>query len=387
MTGDQGIYFDYAATTPVAPEVAKAMGGFLTLCGVFGNPSSVTHGFGARAAEAVEEARWNVAELIGARAEEIYWTSGATEAINLAMKGAMLSPLTRGRHVLVSALEHKAVLDTADWLAGAGFNVTFIYPDQDGEITPDAVAAEVRGDTALVSVMHVNNEVGTVTDVAAIARVLRDTDVLLHVDAAQSAARMSVDVSVLEADMLSLSGHKIYGPKGVGALYVQRNLQAGLVAQTHGGGQERGLRPGTLPTHQIVGMGRAAQLVRARMDEDAAHVATLDDLFLHHVSRIDGAVVNGGSSRRAAGIVNLAFPGVEAEALMLALGDIAVSAGSACTAAAIEPSHVLQALGIDEDVALASVRFSFGRYTTLADVDIVCQRVERAVSTLRSIAA
>lgn len=387
MTGGQGIYFDYAATTPVAPEVAKAMGGFLTLCGVFGNPSSVTHGFGARAAEAVEEARCNVAELIGARAEEIYWTSGATEAINLAMKGVMLSPLTRGRHVLVSALEHKAVLDTADWLAGAGFDVTLIYPDQDGEITPDAVAAGVRGDTAFVSVMHVNNEVGTVTDIAAIARVLRDVDVLLHVDAVQSAARMPVDVSLLGADMVSLSGHKMYGPKGVGALYVRRNLQAGLVAQTHGGGQERGLRPGTLPTHQLVGMGRAAQLVRARMAEDAAHVATLDDLFLNHVSGIDGAAVNGGSGLRAAGIVNLAFSGVEAEALMLALGDIAVSAGSACTAVAIEPSHVLQALGIDEDVALASVRFSFGRYTTSEEVAIVCRRVERAVANLRSIAA
>ena len=346
MTCDQGIYFDYAATTPVAPEVAKAMAGFLTLRGIFGNPSSVTHRFGARAAEAVKEARWDVAELIGAREDEIFWTSGATEAVNLAMKGAMLSPLARGRHLLVSALEHKAVLDTADWLAGAGFDVTRIGPDAGGEITPETVAAGLRQDTTLVSIMHVNNEVGTVTDIAAIARVLRDAGVLFHVDAVQSAARMPLDVSFLGVDMMSLSGHKIYGPKGVGALYVRRAVQAGLVAQMHGGGQERGLRPGTLPTHQIAGMGKAAQLVRARIDDDAAHVTALDKVFLHNVAGIDGAVVNGPFAARAAGIVNVAFPGVEAESLMLALGDIAVSAGSACTAAAIEPSHVLQALGM-----------------------------------------
>ena len=387
MTGGQGIYFDYAATTPVATEVAKAMAGFLTLRGVFGNPSSVTHRFGARAADAVEEARRDVAELIGARTDEIFWTSGATESVNLAVKGAMLSPLARGRHLLVSALEHKAVLDTADWLSRAEFDVTRLSPDPIGEITPAIVAAGVRSDTALVSVMHVNNEVGTVTDVAAIARVLRGTGALLHVDAVQSAARMPLDVALLGADMLSLSGHKIYGPKGVGTLYVRRGLQAGLVAQSHGGGQEGGLRPGTLPTHQIVGMGRAARLVRARMDKDAEHVAALDRFLLQNVAGIDGAMVNGPLASRVPGILNVAFPGVEAESLMLALGDVAVSAGSACTAAAVEPSHVLQALGIGENAALSSVRFSFGRYTTEEEADIVGRRVEHAVSTLRSIAA
>ena len=384
---DQRIYFDYAATTPVAPEVVEAMSGFLSLCGEFGNPSSINHGFGARAAEAVELARSDVAELIGAQADEIYWTSGATEAINLAMKGSMLSPLAQGRHVVVSALEHRAVLDTADWLEGAGFDVTRIYPDQKGEITSGTVEAGIREDTSLVSVMYVNNEVGTVTDIAAIARALRGTGVLFHVDGVQAAARMPVDVSALGADMLSLSGHKIYGPKGVGALYVRRGLQAGLVAQMHGGGQERGLRPGTLPTHQIVGMGKAAQLIRVHLEEDSAHVTALDDEFMRHLYGIDETVVNGGAGPRAAGIVNVAFEGVEAEAFMLALGGISVSAGSACTAATIEPSHVLRALGIGDRAAKASVRFSFGRYTTSKEVAVVCQRMEQAVSALRSIAS
>ena len=363
------------------------MAKFLTTDGTFGNPHSVTHRFGHAASEAIEEARGHVAGLIGADADEIFWTSGATEAINLAIKGVLLSPNVPGRHLLVSALEHKAVLDTASWLSSTEVDVTYLEPDADGMVTPDVVRAGLRPDTALVSVMHVNNEVGTVTDIPGISRVVRDSGALLHVDAVQSAARLPIDVSRLGADLLSLSGHKIYGPKGVGALFVRRPVRPVLVPQTHGGGQEGGLRAGTLATHQIVGLGEAARFVADCQSTDAERVAAIDRRLLGWLNRIDGAVVNGNHVARVPGILNIAFPGVEAESLMLALGDIAISAGSACTAASIEPSHVLRGLGIAETLALSSVRFSVGRYTTEAEVDFTGSRVIDAVSTLRSITA
>ncbi len=382
---EEGVYLDYAATTPVAPEVANTMAKFLTADGVFGNPHSVTHRFGHAASEAIEEARGHVSRLIGADADEIFWTSGATEAINLAIKGVMLSPSVRGRHLLVSSLEHKAVLDTADWLSGQGVEVTYLTPDADGMITPDVVRADLRPDTALVSLMHVNNEVGTVTDIPSIARVVRKNGTLFHVDAVQSAARLPIDVSLMGVDLLSLSGHKIYGPKGVGALFVRRSVRPLLIPQIHGGGQEAGLRAGTLATHQVVGLGAAARLTNDCQSSDAERVAAIDRRLLGWLDEIGGAVVNGNRTARVPGILNIAFPGVEAESLMLALGDVAISAGSACTAASIEPSHVLEGLGVTETLALSSVRFSVGRYTTEVEVDFVGQRVNDAVSTLRSI--
>ena len=387
MADSPGVYLDHAATTPVEPEVARAMANFLTRKGVFGNPHSTVHRFGQAASEAVEKARCEVAGLIGANDDEIIWTSGATEAINLAIKGTMLSRRGTGRHLVVSALEHKAVLDSADWLAREGVLVDRATPNSDGLITPEQVGAVIRPDTALVSVMHVNNEVGTVTDIAAIAHVVHRHGCLLHVDAAQSAARLPINVQRAEIDLLSLSGHKMYGPKGVGALYVRRAIRSLLEAQTHGGGQEGRLRSGTLATHQVVGFGVAARLVRKRLQADASRAATIDQRLLGWIGEIKGAELNGNQPARVPGILNVAFRDVEAESLMLALRDIAVSAGSACTTSQVEPSHVLLGLGLSEARALSSIRVSAGRHTTAADVDAAGRRLGEAVSALQSIAA
>ena len=381
------VYLDHAATTPVEPEVACAMANFLTRKGVFGNPHSTVHRFGQAASEAVENARCEVARLIGANDDEIVWTSGATEAINLAIKGTMLSRSGAGRHLLVSALEHKAVLDTADWLGRNCTRVDRAAPSSQGLITPAQVEALIRQDTALVSVMHVNNEVGTVTDVAAIARVVHKHGCLLHVDAAQSAARIPINVRRLEVDLLSLSGHKMYGPKGIGALYVRRAIRPALEAQTHGGGQEGRLRSGTLATHQIVGIGVAARLVRKRLQADATRAAAMDQRLLGWIGKIKGAELNGNQQARIPGILSVAFRDVEAESLMLALGGIAVSAGSACTTSQVEPSHVLLGLGLSVTRALSSIRISAGRHTTAADIDTTGHRLQEAVPALRSIAA
>ncbi|MCY4029683.1 MAG: aminotransferase class V-fold PLP-dependent enzyme [Acidobacteria bacterium] len=383
----EGIYLDYAATTPADPEVAHGIADLLTRQGIFGNPHSTSHRFGQAAHQAVEAARREVAQLIRADDDEIIWTSGATEAINLALKGVMLSPNARGGHLLVSALEHKAVLDTADWLSRHGVEAERLQPGDGGLITPALVRSHLRRDTALVSIMHVNNEVGTITDAAEIASVVHAHGALLHVDAVQSVARLPVDVSLMGADLLSLSGHKIYGPKGVGALYVRRAIRHLVEAQTHGGGQEGGLRSGTTPTHQVTGLGIAARLVRERLHADAARISSMDERLLRWIKQIDGVTLNGDQSARVQGIVSVAFRDVEAESLMLALGDIAVSAGSACTTALVEPSHVLLALGLSESDALSSVRFSPGRHTTAREIDAVGRRLIEAVTALRSIAA
>lgn len=382
-----GVYFDYAATTPVAPEVADAMTGFLTAGGIFGNPSSIAHKFGHAASEAVENSREHVARLLSAKPREIFWTSGATESVNLALKGVMQSAGVRGRHLAVSALEHKAVLDTASWLAANGCEVTYLKPETDGAITADIVRAAIRPRTALVSVMYVNNELGTVTDISAISRVVHDAGAYLHVDAVQAAGRLPLDVRRLDVDLLSISGHKIYGPKGIGALFVRSELRHLLAPQIHGGGQEGGLRPGTLPTHQIAGFGEAARLARIRLEADNAQVSALDARFLRKIASIDGAVVNGDRSTRVSGILNVAFRGVAAESLMLGMPDVAVSAGSACTSESVEPSHVLRALGVSDTHAYSSIRFSFGRYTTEAEIDFVADCVTAAVPELRSVAA
>ena len=387
MAVSPNVYLDYAATTPVEAEVAQTMAKFLTHEGGFGNPHSSAHRFGQAASEAVEAARQEVAGLIGAHDDEIVLTSGATEAINLAIKGTMLSQCAAGRHLVVSALEHKAVLDTAAWLTRQSVCVDRAAPNGDGLITPAEIESLIRSDTALVSVMHVNNEVGTITDIAAIARVAHDHGCLLHVDAAQSAARLPIDVQSLDVDLLSVSGHKMYGPKGVGALFVRRAIRPMLEAQTHGGGQEGGLRSGTVATHQVVGLGVAARLVRDRLQADVALAETLDQRLLGWVGEVEGAELNGSRSNRVPGILSVALQGVEAESLMLALGDIAVSAGSACTTSQVAPSHVLLGLGLSEARAQSSIRVSVGRHTTAADIDAFGRGLHEAVPALRSVAA
>lgn len=380
------IYLDCAATTPVDSAVARTMGGFLTAGGVFGNPASVTHGVGRVAMEAIESARRDVAALLSSRPEEIVWTSGATESINLALKGAAQAKRDSGAHVVVSPLEHKAVLDSVGWLETQGFSVGYAEPDGNGAISPERLAAALRPDTILVSLMHVNNETGTVTDIGAIGRLIRRHGALFHVDAAQSTARLPLDTAIAEADLVSISAHKMYGPKGIGALCVRGRLGAELVPQMHGGGHELGLRSGTLPTHQIAGMGHAARLVRKRRAADAERIRALDDRFLAHIDEIDGAEINGDPRHRVPGILNVHFSDVEAESLMLALGDVAISSGSACTSADIEPSHVLLALGYGAERALSSVRFSFGRFTTTEEIDRAGKLVRDAVPVLRRIA-
>ena len=382
-----GIYLDYAATTPVDPGVASMMNRFLTVDGSFGNPASTTHGFGQTAADAVEHARREVAALLCSNPEEIVWTSGATEAINLALKGAAFARRGRGVHIVTSPLEHKAVLDSAGWLESQGFEIGCIEPDGEGAITPENLSAALRPDTVIVSLMLVNNETGTVTDISALGPVIRQHGAVLHVDATQGAARLPLDDVAVEADLISASAHKMYGPKGIGALRVRGRLRGELVPQIHGGGHEFGLRSGTLSTHQIAGMGEAARLVRQRRKADAKHVAALDRRLRLHLDQIEGIAFNGSFRSRAPGILNVHFEGVEAESLMLALGDLAISSGSACTSADVEPSHVLLALGHDAERALSSVRFSFGRFTTMDEIDSTGRLVREAVTALRRIAS
>ena len=380
------VYMDYAATTPTDPAVVAVMTRYLGPDGAFGNPASRVHRFGRDAEEAVEQARVHMADLVNADPREIVWTSGATESDNLAVKGAAASA-GRGGHVVTSALEHKAVLDSCLHLERSGFEVTRIKPAADGLITPALVESALRDDTVLVSLMHVNNETGAVTDIEAIGRLTRDRGIPFHVDAAQSAARVPLDVQRQPVDFVSFSAHKMYGPKGVGALYVRRRPRARLQPQMHGGGHERGLRSGTLPTHQIAGMGEAARLVVARRERDAEHVRRLEGRFLDRLRPVEQVFFNGDRARCVPGIVNLGFPGVESESLMVALPDLAFSTGSACTSARVEPSHVLRALGLDDDSAHSSVRFSFGRFTTAREIDYAADRLRGAVAELRALSS
>ena len=379
------VYMDYAATTPADPAVVAAMTRYLGLDSAFGNPASRFHSFGREAEEAVEHARTEVAGLINAEPREIVWTSGATESNNLAIKGAAAAQAERGTHIVTSAIEHKAVLDSCQYLERNGFEVTRIKPEADGVNTPELVQAALRDDTALLSLMHVNNEIGTITDIETIGRIARDRGIPFHVDAAQSAARLPIDVKSLCVDFMSLSGHKMYGPKGVGALYVRHRPRARLQPQIHGGGHERGLRSGTLPTHQIAGMGEAARLIRKRRNEDATHAANLERRFLDQLLSIEQVSINGDRTHSVPGIVNLSFPCVESESLMVALPDIAFSTGSACMSARVEPSYVLRALGLDDDSAHSSLRFSFGRFTTASEIDYAAERIRAAVVELRSL--
>lgn len=377
------IYLDYAATTPVDPRVAEAMGQCLTMEGNFGNPASRAHIYGWKAEEAVELARRNLADLIGADPREIIWTSGATESNNLAIKGVAQRNREQGRHIVTSRIEHKAVLDVCAHLEQEGFEITYLAPNAEGLIAPEQVAEAIRRDTVLVSLMHVNNEIGVINDVAAVGDICRRNQIIFHVDAAQSTGKIPVDVAAMQVDLLSISAHKIYGPKGMGALYVRRSPQVRLAAQIHGGGHERGLRSGTLATHQVVGLGEAARLARLEMDEDSARVARLRERFWRGVQTLEQVQVNGTLEQRVAGNLNLSFEGVDGEALLMSLRDLAVSTGSACTSASLEPSYVLRALGVPDPLAHSSIRFSFGRFTTEQEVDVAVEKVRAAVKSLR----
>ncbi len=379
------IYLDYSATTPVDPRVAQKMADCLLVDGNFGNPASRSHVFGWKAEEAVENGRRQVAELINADPREIVWTSGATESDNLALKGVAHFYQTKGKHIITSKIEHKAVLDTARQLEREGFEVTYLEPGADGIVTPAQVEAALRDDTILVSLMHVNNEVGSINDIAAIGELTRSRGVLFHVDAAQSAGKVEIDLQKLKVDLMSFSAHKAYGPKGIGALYVSRKPRVRLEAIIHGGGHERGMRSGTLPTHQIVGMGEAFAIAKQEMAAENVRIKALSDRFFKQVSDLEELYVNGSSTARVPHNLNLSFNYVEGESLLMSLKDIAVSSGSACTSASLEPSYVLRALGRNDELAHSSIRFSFGRFTTEEEVDYAAQKVCDAVNKLREL--
>ena len=379
------IYMDYAATTPVDPCVAEKMAACLTLEGNFANPASA-HAPGRAARAAVEQARREVAALVNAEPLEIVFTSGATESDNLAIKGAAHFRREKGRHIVTSRIEHKAVLDACKQLEREGFGVSWLKPDADGLIRPEAVAAALRDDTILVSLMHANNEIGTVNDIAAIGKLVRGRGILFHVDAAQSAGKLPIDLKRLDVDLMSFAAHKLYGPKGVGALYVRREPRVNIAPLIHGGGHEQGLRSGTLATHQIVGMGEAFRLARELMPAEAERLTKLRDKLWQGVEPL-GVLLNGHPTQRLPGILNVSFPGVEGESLLLACEPLAVSSGSACNAADGEPSYVLRALGRDDQLAGSSLRFSLGRFSTEAEVDEAIARVGREYRRLKALAA
>jgi cysteine desulfurase len=379
------IYLDYASTTPVDPAVADQMVEFLTPSGHFGNPASRSHMFGWQAEAAVEDARSDVAGLINADPREIVWTSGATEANNLAIKGCAHFNTRKGKHIITSKIEHKAVLDTCRQLEREGFEITYLDPDKHGLIQPQAIADALRDDTTVVSIMHVNNELGTLNDIAAIGKLCRENKVFFHVDAAQSAGKTAIDVEAMQVDMMSFSAHKLYGPKGIGALYVRRKPRVRIEAQMHGGGHERGMRSGTLPTHQIVGMGAAFKLGAELLDEESARIEKLRTRLWEGVSDMQEVYLNGSSNQHVPGIINISFAYVEGESLIMALRDLAVSSGSACTSASLEPSYVLRALGLNDEMAHSSIRFSIGRYTSEKDVDDAIAKVRHAVEKLREL--
>jgi len=377
------IYLDYLATTPVDPRVVEKMVQCLSMDGIFGNPASRSHIYGWKAEEAVENARRQVADLLRCDPREIVWTSGATESDNLALKGVAHFHRERGRHIVTSAIEHSAVLDSCRQLEREGFEVTYLKPGSDGLVLPEAVAAALRPDTILVSIMHANNEIGTLNDIAAIGRMTRAAGVLFHSDAAQSAGKVPIDLGQWHVDLMSVSAHKLYGPKGMGALFVRRQPRVSLEAQMHGGGHERGMRSGTLATHQIVGMGEAARLAMESMAEEGERLLSLRRRFWEGIRDLGDIGVNGHPDQRLPGAINVSCGGVEGEALLMSLKDLAISTGSACTSASLEPSHVLRAIGLPDALAHSSLRFSFGRFTSDADLDHAVAQLRHAVQKLR----
>lgn len=379
------IYMDYSATTPVDTRVAKKMMQYLTMDGDFGNPASNSHYYGWQADEAVKKARQQVADLIGADSKEIVWTSGATESNNLAIKGIAHFYHKKGKHIITLKTEHKAVLDTCRQLEREGYEVDYLDPMPNGLLDINVLKAAMREDTILVSIMHVNNEIGVIQDIETIGNLCRENKIFFHVDAAQSAGKVAIDLSVLPVDLMSFSAHKIYGPKGMGALYVQRKPRIRLEAQMHGGGHERGMRSGTLATHQIVGMGEAFAIANAEMLEENTKIRTLRDRLLAGFDGMEEVVINGDMESRIPGNLNISFNYVEGESLMMAISDIAVSSGSACTSASLEPSYVLRALGLSDELAHSSIRFTIGRYTTEQDVDKAIDLVRDKVQKLRDL--
>jgi cysteine desulfurase len=379
------IYFDYSATTPVDPRVAKKMCDCLTLDGNFGNPASRSHSYGWKAEEAVETARRQVADLVNADPKEIVFTSGATESDNLAIKGVAHFYQKQGKHIITCKTEHKAVLDSCRQLEREGFEVTYLDPKSNGLIDLDKLKAAIRDDTILVSIMHVNNEIGVIQDIKAIGDITRARKVLLHVDAAQSAGKVPIDLQDMKVDLMSFSAHKIYGPKGIGALYVRRKPRVRLEAQTHGGGHERGMRSGTLATHQIVGMGEAFRLAKEEMATDNERIRMLRDRLLKGLEDIEESYINGDMEQRVPHNLNISFNFVEGESMMMALKDLAVSSGSACTSASLEPSYVLRALGRNDELAHSSIRFSIGRFTTAEEIDYAIEDIKSHIGKLREL--
>jgi len=377
------IYFDYSATTPVDKRVAEKMMQYMTNDGHFGNPASRSHKFGWQAEEAVDIARNQIAELINADPREIVFTSGATESNNLAIKGAANFYKKKGKHIITCKTEHKAVLDTCRELERQGFEVTYLDPEENGIIDLNKLSDTMRDDTVLVSIMQVNNEIGVIQDIKAIGEMCRERKIIFHVDAAQSAGKINIDMQDLKVDLLSMSAHKMYGPKGIGALYVSRKPRVRLEAQTHGGGHERGMRSGTLPTHQIVGMGEACRIAKEEMAQDQAHVTAMRDRLWAGVNSMEQVFINGDAEQRYPGNLNVSFNFVEGESLIMALKDLAVSSGSACTSASLEPSYVLRALGLNDEMAHSSIRFSFGRFTTTEEVDYAIDLIKGAIGHLR----
>ena len=379
------VYLDYAATTPVDPRVIEAMNLYLGPTGIFGNPSSHWHRFGQEAEGAVEQARESVAQLIHAYPDEVIWTSGATESDNLALKGIAFANAQHGNHIITSQIEHKAILDSCEYLELQGFEITYLKPSSKGLIIPQQVLEALRSDTILVSLMHVNNELGTITDIDSISAITSKHDILFHTDAAQSVARLPIDTRRTNVDLISLSGHKMYGPKGIGALYVRHSSQQRIYPQIHGGGHEAGLRSGTLPTHQIVGMGEAARILSQQFDSDRNRIVSMSQNLIDSLNKIEGVSVNADRRWCVPDILNIRFAGVESEALIMKLKDIAISTGSACTSASIEPSHVLKAMGLDEDSAFGSIRLSLGRFTSDAEIASASVKIARAVRELQAV--
>lgn len=379
------IYLDNSATTPVDPRVAEVMVQYLTADTKFGNPASKSHLYGWEAEEAVETARREVAQLIGADPKEIIWTSGATESDNLAIKGIAHFYHKKGKHIVTSSIEHKAVLDSCRQLEREGYEVTYLQPESNGLIDLSRLEAALRDDTILVSIMHVNNEIGVVQDLEAIGKLTRERKIFFHSDAAQSAGKIEIDVNRMNVDLMSFSAHKVYGPKGVGALYVRRKPRVRLEAQMHGGGHERGMRSGTLAVHQIAGMGEAFRIAREEMSEESVRLEALRDRFLKGIEDMEEVYVNGDLNNRIPGNVNVSFNFVEGESLMMALNRLAISSGSACTSASLEPSYVLRAIGRNDELAHSSIRFTFGRFTTQEEVDEAVSLAVYHVNKLREL--
>ena len=379
------IYLDYSATTPIDRRVADKMAHYLTIDDNFGNPASRSHEFGWTAEEAVEEARKNVADLLNCDPREIVWTSGATESDNLAIKGAAHFYRKKGNHIITLKTEHKAVLDTCRQLEREGFEVTYMDPEQNGLLDLDKLKAAITEQTILISIMHVNNEIGVIQDIEAIGEIARERKIIFHVDAAQSPGKVDIDLERMKVDLMSLCAHKIYGPKGIGALYVRRKPRVRIEAQMHGGGHERGMRSGTLATHQIVGMGEAFRIAREEMATENERIRMLRDRLYDGLKDMEEVYVNGDLEHRIAGNLNVSFNFVEGESLIMALRDLAVSSGSACTSASLEPSYVLRALGRNDELAHSSIRFTIGRFTTVEEIDYTIQKVRAAVEKLREL--